>query len=162
MIERLLQDHDKMRSLAKELSEILSQPYPADLDHLAELRWDMASTIMTHLAFEDRAFYSKIEADPREHVRVLALKFRAELSEKFREYSAHTRNWTPARLQMEWSAYRACALEFLNWLIDRADREEKQLFPLITTGMVDSSSRNLTSVNWAREAFAMKDAIVGI
>lgn len=151
-----------MRSLAKDLADILHNPAPADLDRLTELRWDMASTIMTHLAFEDRAFYSKIEADPREHVRALAQKFRAELSGKFAEYSKHTRNWTPARIHSDWAVYRMRALEFLSWLIDRADREERQLFPLITTGMIDSHSRNMTSVNWAREAFAMKDSIVGI
>jgi hypothetical protein len=162
MIERLLQDHDRMRSLARELIDILHQPRPAELERLAELRWDMASTIMTHLAFEDRSFYSKIENDPRDHVRAIALKFRTEVSEKFAEYSQHTRNWTPSRIKADWNIYRAHALKFLTWLIDRADREERQLFPLFSAGLVDGKSRNVTSVNWARDAFAMKDCIVGI
>ncbi len=159
MIERLLQDHDKMRLLAQDISEILRKPVPTDMEHLAELRWDMASTIMSHLAFEDRAFYSKIEDDPREHVRALAQRFRIELTERFGACSTHTKNWTPERIAMDWNGYRTSSLEFLDWLVDRAYREETELFPLITAGMVDTTSRNLTPVSWAREAFTLKDSI---
>jgi hypothetical protein len=162
MIERLLQDHDKMRALAQDISAILRNPTPTEMERLAELSWDMASTIMSHLVFEDRAFYSKIDDDPRAHVRALAQRFRAELTERFGAYSIHAKNWTPARIVRYWNGYLTCTLEFLGWLVDREHREEIELFPMIMAGMVDTTSRNLTPVSWAREAFTLKESITGI
>lgn len=157
MHDRLLNDHDKMRRLAMAMRDVFNGPAPSDMRPLAQMRWSMASRVMSHLAFEDRAFYSKIESHPDVAKRLLAERFRSELVETFTAYSDHCKSWTPRRIRCDWDVYRKAALDFIAWLLDRVDREEAELYPLIVTGAVDSTTRNLIPVSWTGEAFTIKE-----
>ena len=162
LIDRLLREHRKIRSLAAELSAILCRPEPRELDGLARVRWEMASTIMAHLALEDRSIYNVVEHDPREHVRSLARRFRTELIEAFDRYCTHIEDWSASRIAKDWDIYRKEGLSFIAWLLARADREEAELFPLFVAKTVEQQRRIPVMVSWARNAFRLKDSITGI
>jgi hypothetical protein len=159
MIERLLQDHARIREVAKALREIFLNPEPGDMGLLAEVRWEMASTLMTHLAFEDRHFYSKLERDPRPHIQAAGRKFRDELTDIFQAYTAHAKEWPPHRICREWETYRMTSLHFIALLLDRADREEDELYSLVETAGIETLSSNAVTTSWAQGAFEIKDRL---
>jgi hypothetical protein len=159
MLATMLQDHEKLRLCAARLRTLVDAPSPCDMAELAAARWDLGSTMMRHLAFEDRHLYSKLGQDGRPDIRATGQSFQAELRSHFDAYAEHAKSWTPDRIGADWVSYRAAVIGFLAMLMTRIDREERELYPLVGEAGIDTRGSAPVQNNWTREAFAIKDQI---
>ncbi len=159
MLATMLQDHEKLRQCAARLRVLVEAVRPCDMAELAAARWDLGSTMMRHLAFEDRHLYSKLEQDDRPAIKATGQAFQSELRGHFGAYAEHAKSWTPDRIVADWTSYRAAVTGFLAMLMARIDREERELYPLVDEAGIDTRSSAPVHNNWTREAFAIKDQI---
>ena len=161
MIERMLADHAKLRACADRLEALLASGSVPDPDALADARWTLGSTMMQHLAFEERHLYAALREDPRSHVRNVAAEFHEQLASSFGPYADHAKHWTPERVAESWDIYRGQTRTLLETMRRRMAREEEELYPLVQRNGIDTRQSGLPSRNWAREAFAIKERIGG-
>lgn len=159
MLDRLLRDHTIMREKAEDLLRLLDRETMPAGAMLAEIRWQLGSHIMQHLAFEDRHLYAKLLRDERAHVRDIGRKFQSELAELFTTYSQHAQCWTPERIAADWDGFRSASRRMTLAMLARIDQEEAELYPLATDAAIDIATNVAPTTNWTREAFAIKDAI---
>jgi len=159
MLATMLQDHEKLRQCAARLRALIDAAQPCDMAELAAVRWDLGSTMMRHLAYEDRHLYSKFEQDPRPTIKATGQAFQAELRSQFGAYAEHAKGWTPDRIVADWANYRTAVTGFLAMLMARIDREERDLYPLVGEAGIDTRTSSPVQNNWTREAFAIKDQI---
>jgi hypothetical protein len=159
MLAIMLQDHERLRQCAERLAVLIDAPQPCDMAALAAARWDLGSTMMRHLAYEDRHLYSKLEQDVRPAIKAAGHAFQTELRDKFDAYAEHAKSWTPERIAADWTGYRTAVAGFLAMLMARIDREERELYPLVDEAKIDTRTSAPVRNNWAREAFAIKDQI---
>jgi hypothetical protein len=156
-----MRDHAIMRDKADVLLELLDRDSMPPSDALADARWQLSSHIMQHLAFEDRHLYAKLMADPRPHVLETGRRFQAELTDMFADYTVHAKRWTPEAIAADWDGFRASARIRTHEMFARIDREEAELFPLACDAHIDTKTNAPPTANWARDAFAIKDAMIG-
>lgn len=160
MLDKLLHDHATMRAKAQALLALLDLEIMPDPGVLADTRWQLSSFIMQHLAYEDRHLYSKLLSDKRPHVVATGKKFQAELAELFGKYAEHAQFWTPDRIAADWQGFRTTARQRIVGMHARIDHEELELFPLVADASIDTGASAAPTNNWARDAFAIKDAMV--
>lgn len=161
MLDRLMRDHVIMREKAELLLQLLDAPAMPPAHVLSGCRWQLSSHIMQHLAFEDRHLYAKLLRDDRAHVLETGKRFQSELAELFGGYAEHAQFWTAERIASDWDGYRISARAKIQEMSERIDREESELFPLVCEADIDIASHIAPTTNWARDAFAIKDAMTG-
>lgn len=159
MLDRLLRDHAIMREKAEVLLQLLERDAMPSRELIAETRWQLSSHIMQHLAFEDRHLYSKLLRDQREHVREIGRRFHSELAALFTTYSQNAQFWTPEQIANDWDGFRVVSRKMIYAMFARIDLEEAELYPLASDAQIDIASNAAPAINWAREAFVIKDAI---
>ncbi|WP_446654063.1 hypothetical protein [Blastomonas sp.] len=159
MLERMLLDHAVLRERGESLMALLDRSEMPDQQLLAETRWQLSGHVMQHLALKDRYLYAKLLNDPRPHVRAIGEEFHQELAALYADYCEQGKYWTQERVAAEWEAYRHPAKARILAMFARVEREETQLFPLVYDASIDISTQVPHSSNWAREAFAIKDAM---
>lgn len=159
MLNKLLQDHAVLREKGEALIALLDLPAMPDQQVLAQTRWELSSLMMQHLALEDRYLYSKLISDPRPHVRSIGEKFQQELLDLYAHFSEQGKYWTQDRIAGDWDGYRHPARSRAHIMFARIEREEAELYPLIADASIDVSSHSPHTANWARDAFAIKDAM---
>ena len=159
MLNKLLQDHAMLREKGEALIALLDLPSMPDRQILAQMRWEVSSLMMQHLALEDRYLYAKLISDPRPHVRSIGERFQQELLDLYAHYSEQGKYWTQDRIAADWDGYRHAAKRRTHVMFERIEREESELYPLIAGAAIDINSHAPHTTNWAREAFAIKDAM---
>lgn len=159
MLEKLLHDHDVLRERAGKLIVLLDLPVMPDPELLGQARWELSGYVMQHLALEDRYVYAKLLADPRPHVRALGQNSQDELKALYTEYARQGQYWTQERIASGWDLYRRPAKKRVLQMLERIDREETELYPLVHDAAINVSTHAPHSTNWARDAFAIKDAM---
>lgn len=158
MIERLQQEHRDLTVLAASLRDGLRSLVP-DLEALTRYRWELAKMMMQHLAFEDRNLYRPLEAHPDSAVAEVALRFKAHLTSTQADYEAHTAQWTGPAMKDDWRGYCSASIRQLRVLDERIQREEAELFPLISR-LGEAPQVSLASTrNWARAALDVHTAL---
>lgn len=161
MIERMLADHARLRACADCLEALLVSADVPDPESLAAARWALGSTMMQHLALEERHLYAALRDDPRAHVRRIAEAFQNDLVTSFGPYADHAKSWTPERVSGDWDTYRTQTLALLQTMRARMTREETELYPLVERNGIDTRHSGLPGRNWTREAFVIKERIGG-
>lgn len=159
MLDKLLQDHAILRERGQSLLALLDLSEMPDQQVLAETRWQLSGHVMQHLALKDRYLYAKLLTDPRPDVRAMGEEFHRELAALYADYCEQGKYWTQERVAAEWETYRHPAKARVLAMFARVEREEAELFPLVYDASIDISTQVPHSSNWAREAFAIKDAM---
>lgn len=159
MLDKILRDHAILRERGENLIALLELKEMPDAKLLAEVRWQLSSHVMQHLALKDRCLYTKLLNDPRAHVRTLGEMFHRELTDMYVQYSEQGKYWTQERVAANWEAYRHPAKARVLAMFARVDREEAELLPLVRNAAIDITTQVPHSSNWTREAFAIKDAM---
>lgn len=160
MLDRLLHDHQVIRENAQALLALLDSETLPPSKLLAETRWKVGSHIMQHLAFEDRHLYAKLLRDERPEVAEAGRRYQADIAEMFAVYSAHARHWTADRIAADWQTFRIDSKKMTMAMFVRIELEETELFPFASDAEIDLASNAPPAINWAREAFAIKDAMM--
>jgi hypothetical protein len=158
VIEKLRNDHLKLRQMSANLLEIVRSEEPADLKALSICRWELARLLLQHLPVEDRHVYRRLESDPRPTVSALAKKFRTELESSYDRFKEHTDRWTGEAIVADWAGYRTMVSALIRAMLDRIDREETMLYPLLTDAPA-APERQPTDRNWAGDGWSIREKI---
>jgi hypothetical protein len=158
MLERLRNQHDLLRAFAHDLLGLLGSDRAADPEALAASRWRLSRMLLQHLALEERHVYRPLERDPRADVNMIAHGFSRELEDSFTRYQEHMHHWTPEAILEDWPTYRRAAGHLLQFLLERLDREERELYPLINDE-ADIGMRSPNDRNWAAQGFIFREKI---
>lgn len=158
MLERLRNQHDLLRAFAEDLLGLIGSEQLADADLLAASRWRLSRMLLQHLSLEERYVYRPLERDPRPEVNIVAHAFSRELEDSFGRYEEHMHHWTPERIADDWQCYRRAARHLLDFLLERLDREERELYPMLNEE-ADIGLRSPKDRNWAAQGFIIRDKI---
>jgi hypothetical protein len=128
IVDRLLRDHDRVRATADAIDQFLDEDsVPVD-PAFARLRWTLARELATHLAAE-RTTYPAVKAQARGDAIYRGIDHALDA-----DLAAHAAEWTIARIEADWSAYRRNVRLLLRRLRRRMAYEETVLFPLLPQG----------------------------
>ncbi|WP_187336682.1 hemerythrin domain-containing protein [Novosphingopyxis iocasae] len=126
MLAKLLDDHERIAQLAAELSDFIAEDAPPFTARFAQVRWNLARELSTHLAVETQilkeALRQKILLES--HANSLDLT----LGEDLRQ---HIVRWPDPELRDDWFAYRQDLEALLTRLQRRVEREETRIYPAI-------------------------------
>ncbi|MBZ9648789.1 hemerythrin domain-containing protein [Sphingobium sp. 3R8] len=131
MPTELRQDHDALRGMMREFAHVMRTQGPEALPDITRRRIAFSQLFRDHMGREDalvvalRTGRTAVQSDPvaRDHSRAMVALFL--------RYSDHIKNWTPARIERDWSGYRDSVLELQQGLLDRMAWEEQHLHPLM-------------------------------
>ncbi|MEH3160225.1 MAG: hypothetical protein PGN08_15700 [Sphingomonas taxi] len=122
MARDLQADHDQLRAIMRRFAIAMDRGAEA-FATLHRERVLFSQLFRAHM-IEEEAFARSILGDDAARI-AWSLEFHALL----RDYSAHISAWTPARVKIEWSAYRAAVMALQARLNARMDWEERELHP---------------------------------
>jgi hemerythrin-like domain-containing protein len=158
MLDRLRNQHELLRTFARDLRGLIASEQPANADVLAAARWRLSRMLLQHLSLEERYVYRPLERDPRPEVNMIAHGFSRELDDSFARYQEHMHQWTPERISRDWHCYRRAARHLIDFLFERLDREERDLYPMINEE-ADIALRSPRDRNWAGQGFVIREKI---
>jgi hypothetical protein len=158
VIDKLLNQHQLLRRFGTELLALTEGDTPCDMERLAASRWRLARMLLQHLALEERVIYRPLERDPRPAAVIVAQGFRCELERTFERYRAHMGFWTREKIEKDWRSYTLAVGHMVTFLMERQDREEAELYPLVNAD-ADISIRTPADRNWAAGGWTIRDQI---
>lgn len=156
MIERLLQDHQKIRQNAATFLVLVSRPEPCDPDILADRRWALARLILQHLPVEERHLYRHLENAHDPAVVALADASRHRLEKLYGRLRQHTETWQAGTIDRDWPTYCMQTSALMGELIDRINEEEAELYPQLERVAHIGTERRPTDRNWAGNSHLIK------
>ncbi|NNM77400.1 hemerythrin domain-containing protein [Sphingomonas sp. ID1715] len=129
-VQIMCAQHQELRDVAQKYRHALAQARP-EPQALADCRWRLMRLITGHIAYENAHLYPALpECGAR--AEALGKEMAAELGQLTAQLHAHVREWTAERIAADWSGYRAAAEALIVALTKRIDREEQELYPLLT------------------------------
>ncbi len=159
MRERFLSDHARINALAADLIALIDLPAPPDVFKLSGARWAFASNLMQHLAIKERHVYAKLEADLRPEAQALFAKSKADIVQRFADYTNHMEAWPTSKATGDWSTYRPKAIAVVKLFTARLKYEETELIDAIVRLGIDMNTPAAVTSNWVRKAFAVKSKV---
>ena len=160
-IDRLLQEHHKLRDLGAKLADVVGVTQPCDLDELGCRRWDLARMVHQHLAYEEKQLCPRLENDPRPEVRTLAATHKMGIENLHNTYKVHIERWTNEEILSRWLEYQVAVLALVARMNARLDCEERQLFPALPREPAAERCWRPGTRNWAGDAIALQPMIQG-
>ena len=134
MLNRLLDEHARIRDLAAELEAIVAGRRPDDATAFWRLRWSLLSLILQNLRHERSAVMEPLLRDARPEVVALAERFNTELADITSKYLDHIIRWDSDEGMADWTMYGDQVQPLFGVLHDRMEREERLLYPLVWPG----------------------------
>lgn len=158
MIAKLCSQHQQLRQMGRELLALVDRPEPCDRLVLASRRWQLARKILQHLVLEERCVNGPLERSARPKISILAASMKVELEAGHAGFEQHLARWTPEAIESDWNGYRTAVRHLVDFMFDRMDREEAELYPLVNPH-ADIAARSPGDRNWAADGWAMREKI---
>jgi hypothetical protein len=135
LIERLTaafrQEHAEIGALADAFGGLVAGARPAALTNLLTLRDRLTAALTAHLNGEDWVLYPRIRASGDPAAAALADRFVREIGGLSARYQAYLRVWTSSAIAADWSGFQVETGDILAALAARAEREDRELYPLL-------------------------------
>lgn len=158
-VRRLLDEHEQLRGLSRDLMTLLAQPAPPAAETLADLRWNIARTVLRHLPNEDRYVYRRLFRHTRPDAIATAKFFQQDLQHTYEPYRVHSERWTIEAALADWPTYCAATRRLLIAVDDRMQREEEQLYPHLRDAPDFVPERCPDAHNFAGDAWAIRASL---
>lgn len=129
--EILSAEHAELDRLATELLAIVSAGAGRAAD-LSAVRWRLNRVLLMHLAKEDRLLYPRLQACGDVRTEAMATRFAREMGGLAEAYLAYANGWTHNRILGDWDGFAADTRKIVRALRQRIEREERDLYPLLT------------------------------
>jgi hypothetical protein len=131
VIDHLLAEQQQLRACAIEVLDLTSSPSPCSLEELTIMRWRLARLTLRHLQAKDRVLYPLMRALGDPALAAQADVVQQEGAALFDRYDAHEEHWSKAAVLADWPTYQATTLTLIHDLLERFDRAEAALYPLL-------------------------------
>lgn len=161
LMDRLLHDHTKLRSLGADLVTLVSSPNRCDMSELARCRWDVARMVHMHLAYEERQLFAPLVTDPRPDVRAAAAEAKRGVERLHVSYREHVKRWNAQAVTDDWPRFQISVRKMVARMVDKLDREEADLFPLVAHDAEADRRWQPGMRNWAGDGVALRPFICG-
>lgn len=156
-VQKLIADHGSLRSHGETLIGFTADLRPADTTKLQDIRWTLTREAHQHLILDERYVQLPLENDPVAAVREKAAEMRQD-AEQFRDHwTRHIGQWTVEMIETNWRAYGRSVRELVGRMNARLDREERELYPLLSPGPLSEIGRQ--GRNWAGEALLLRASL---
>ncbi|MGY2733563.1 hemerythrin domain-containing protein [Sphingomonas sp. UYP23] len=156
MLDKLLSDHERMRSLGDEVRACLTSLTP-DPVRMETARWQLSRLSMQHFAADERLVLVPLETRGSSAAAKLAARFRKDLEKFYEWYRNHMERWTGTAIERDPTGFGGALDEILAWQKDRLKREERELYPLLATLRTEASPP--PARNWAANAWDIHASI---
>lgn len=125
---------------------------------LMAMRWAVARTLVEHIAFEETHLLAPMEASEDVTMKVRAAAIIAGQATFKDEMIAHVFRWPAEQVHKDWPGFRRAMAEAHRLITERIAWERRVLIPAIKelNGRTGTPKRN-----WARDVWAVKDALTG-
>jgi len=130
-VELLWGQHIEIERLANELLSMVSHD---TRQPIAQLRWQLARTLMAHLAIEDKFLYPAIIGGGDPAAARTAQRFQAEMGGLAGKFSRYMSAWSDDEVRADWPAFCRETADLLAELMSRVTRENEELYALIGDG----------------------------
>jgi iron-sulfur cluster repair protein YtfE (RIC family) len=128
---KLREDHAILARMFRQLEHVIAEPEaPAQID-LFELRHKLMSTLIAHLKFEDWALYPRLIESGDDEASTSGQAFKDEMSSLAPAFHDYCEKWTATTIPLAWESYCSATRSWLDALIDRLTRENRELLPLL-------------------------------
>ncbi len=131
MIAKLLNEHNQLRRMGRQLGRLIAEPRPPEQVGLFEVRREFASLLVAHLKNEDWVLYPRLLASKDRSIAATARQFIDELGGLSDAYARHTRSWTAFTIAADWEGYCRDTALLIAALDERIEREDRELYPLM-------------------------------
>lgn len=137
-LDELQRQHDEIEAMIARFHQaIADENIP---QRLGPLRWQFARLLMAHLALEDRIFYPNMQRQPHEKLRGTAARLESEMAPMASDFAAYMARWSDDRIEREWAYFCRETREMLAGILNRLQKEEGLLMPLLfDAGLIESS-----------------------
>jgi Hemerythrin HHE cation binding domain len=132
-LAKLRDEHAEILKIVERLGYLIGGRKPPPQLHLFALRHELSSTLIGHLKDEDWLLYPLLLASPEAHVAATARLFSEEMGGLAAAYRAHCDRWSADAIAADWPGYCADSRVLLDALTRRIRRENRELYPLLTT-----------------------------
>lgn len=126
----LAAEHADLARMVDELRRAVDDDEP-DFDRLARARWRLGFLLAVHLAKEDKHVYPALKRHENASLASLATAYETEmgdLDQRFRDYLA---DWPIQIITRRWLQFRLATTDLMDKLVQRIEREERELYPLL-------------------------------
>ena len=154
-------EHRRLRECTVEMAAIARRTEPPSLDELNDARWRFSRTLLRTLTLKDRMVYPRLRLHADPAARAVAERFCQATAADYAKFAAHTRQFPPDAVVRDWRAYAVAVRLRTAEVIDRLDREERELFPLLDDAPRLASAPFSHGTNWAADAWRIR-AMLGM
>ena len=132
-IAKLRDEHTRLIALVGRLNVVIAADAPPPGVELQTLRLDLATTLIGHLKSEDWLLYPDLldNSDPR--IVLLARRFCAEMGDLSKAFLDYSERWMKVPIGEYWTDFCRETRAITDALIERIEREDRLLYPLLGT-----------------------------
>lgn len=143
------------------MATIARRSDPPGLEELNDARWRFSRALLRTVTLKDRIVYPRLRLHADPSARAVAERFCKSTEADYAKFAAHTRQFPPETVIKNWRAYAVAVRLRTAEVIDRLDREERELFPLLDDAPRLASVPFTQGTNWAADAWRIR-AMLGM
>jgi hemerythrin HHE cation binding domain-containing protein len=128
---KLREDHANLAKMFCQLEDIIKQRQAPPQVELFEVRQNLMSTLIAHLKLEDWALYPRLIDSGNEEISNAGRSFQEEMGGFAPAFLAYCDKWNANSIASDWAAYCCDTRAILDALINRLNRENRELLPLL-------------------------------
>ena len=160
-LDQFFAEHRRLRACNVEMATLARQFDPPSTDDLNDARWRFSRTLLRTLTLKDRMVYPRLRLHADPAARAVAERFCQSTTADYERFAAHTKRFPPDVVVRDWRAYAVAVRLRTAELVDRLDREERELFPLLDDAPRLASMPFSQGTNWAADAWRIR-ALLGM
>lgn len=160
-LDQFFAEHRRLRDCVAEMTAIARRLDPPCLTELNDARWRFSRTLLRTLTLKDRMIYPRLRLHADPAARAVAERFCQSTAADYAKFAAHTRQFPPDVVVSDWRAYAVAVRLRTAEVLDRLDREERELFPLLDDAPRLASVPFSQGTNWAADAWRIR-AMLGM
>ncbi|MGH6787109.1 MAG: hemerythrin domain-containing protein [Novosphingobium sp.] len=131
-LDKLHAEHADLEAIVARLWLLLGAEGCPNWVELHALRERLVITLTAHLKVEDWVLYPRLIDGSDLAVAAIARAFCDEMGGLAAAFIVYVERWDSPAIEADWPGYRAATAPILKALITRIEREERELYPLVT------------------------------
>jgi hypothetical protein len=160
-LDQFFAEHSRLLECTAEMAAIARRLDPPRVEELNDARWRFSRTLLRTLTLKDRMVYPRLRLHADPAARAVAERFCQSTTADYERFAAHTKRFPPDVVVRDWRAYAVAVRLRTAELVDRLDREERDLFPLLDDAPRLASMPFSQGTNWAADAWRIR-ALLGM
>jgi hypothetical protein len=130
-LAKLRSQHGELMAIVRQLGNLIDSSIPPPQLQLFDLRRQLSLTLIGHLKAEDWVLYPRLLASADGQIASTAHTFCVEMGGLAAAYIDYCEKWNANAITRDWAGYCKDSREFIDSLVIRITRENRELYPLL-------------------------------